>query len=84
MCNAMDQSGNSGHTTWRIGRVTGKCIDIIVTNCKLYAGADSRNFTRMVADGVAIHAGVVVGGGFNLDPEIILSTYIYLIYSLAQ
>jgi hypothetical protein len=40
MCNAMDRSGNSGQATWRIGRVTGKCIDIIVTNCKLYAGAD--------------------------------------------
>ena len=24
MCNAMDQSGNIGHATWRMGRVTGE------------------------------------------------------------
>ena len=24
MCNVTDQSGNSGHATWRIGRVTGE------------------------------------------------------------
>ena len=24
MCNATDQSGNSGHATWRIGQVTGE------------------------------------------------------------
>ena len=33
MCNAMDQSGNIGYATWRIGRVTGEksCINIIAT-----------------------------------------------------
>ena len=30
MCNASDQSGNIGHATWRIGRVTGEQVLISV------------------------------------------------------
>ena len=28
MCNATDQSGNSGHATWRTGRVTGEQVSL--------------------------------------------------------
>lgn len=47
MCNAMDQSGNSGHATWTIGRVTGEQV-YYDRHSKLFAHTDP---TRMVAEG---------------------------------
>ena len=37
MCHAADQSGNTGHATWRIGRVTGKRdnYDLVTLSAKL-------------------------------------------------